>query len=328
MPWPISNVLQCPSLQVSRKNAFLRSPVPNLPPSVVRTSQLNIRVVCAASSAAGSSSSSGNFNPYEVHGVTPVAGFEGVRFGRTSQLNVRVVCAASSAAGSSSSSGNYDPYEVLGVSPVAGFEGVKQAYASKRKDAQEKGDKATVAQLEEAYDKVMMEQLENRKKGVTSGSFVVSKHIKYADKQPMVPWWPRFTKSSIRDMQINLAISAVFTTWIFIQRNADYKPLEFLFFAFVYRVYEKLRQFEPPTKPKYTEDGEEEGRVLRMGKRLLRSLALVVSCIAVSSFGYTSILNVMESVYKYIPAFVYYNQELFVTASSALMLFFVASYYR
>ncbi|XP_058183339.1 protein CHLOROPLAST J-LIKE DOMAIN 1, chloroplastic isoform X3 [Rhododendron vialii] len=257
MPLAISNVLQCPSLQVSRKNSFLRSSVPNLPPSIVR-------------------------------------------FGRTSQLNIRLVCAASSAAGSSSSSGN--PYEVLGVSPVAGFEGVKQAYASKRKDAQEKGDKATVAQ--------------------------VSKHIKYADKQPIVPWWPRFTKSSIRDIQINLAISAVFTTWIFIQRNAEYKPLEFLFFAFVYRVYEKLRQFEPPTKPKYTEDGEEEGRVLRMGKRILRSLALVVSCIAVSSFGYTSILNVMESVYKYIPAFVYYNQELFVTASSALMLFFAASYYR
>ncbi|KAG5552702.1 hypothetical protein RHGRI_010710 [Rhododendron griersonianum] len=41
-----------------------------------RTSQLNIRVVCAASSAAGSSSSEGNFNPYEVLGVSPVAGFE------------------------------------------------------------------------------------------------------------------------------------------------------------------------------------------------------------------------------------------------------------
>ncbi|KAE9451230.1 hypothetical protein C3L33_16865, partial [Rhododendron williamsianum] len=286
MPWTISNVLQCPSLQVSRKNAFLTSPVPNLPPSVVRfgrTSQLNIRVVCAASS----------LQEVQVHGVSPVAGFEGVRFGRTSQLNVRVVCAASSAAGSSSSSGNYNPYEVVSAGawcePCLGFEGLKQAYASKRKDAQEKGDKATVAQLEEAYDKVMMEQLENRKKGVTSGSSEVSKHIKYADKQPIVPWWPRFTKSSIRDMQINLAISAVFTTWIFIQRNAEYKPLEFLFFAFVYRVYEKLRQFEPPTKPKYTEDGEEEGRVLRMGKRILRSLALVVSCIAVSSFVSTSI---------------------------------------
>lgn len=31
------------------------------------------------------------------------------------------------------------------------------------------------------------------------------------------------------------------------------------------------------------EDGEDEGRTLRMGKRLLRSLALVFSCIAVSS---------------------------------------------
>ncbi|KAF7145802.1 hypothetical protein RHSIM_Rhsim04G0044500 [Rhododendron simsii] len=71
----------------------------------------------------------------------------GTEFRRTSQLNIRVVCAASSAAGSSSSEGNFNPYEVLGVSPIVGFEVVNEAYARKHKDAQERKDEATAAQV-------------------------------------------------------------------------------------------------------------------------------------------------------------------------------------
>ncbi|XP_059665763.1 protein CHLOROPLAST J-LIKE DOMAIN 1, chloroplastic isoform X2 [Cornus florida] len=188
-----------------------------------------------------------------------------VRFPRTSSLSRRVVCAASSAAGSSSSDSNFNPYEVLGVSPIEGFDMVKAAYARKRKDAERRGDEVTAAELEKAYDKVMMAQLTNRKKGVTFGSFKVSKDIKYADKQPIVPWGPRFTKSSVQDMRINMAISAVFTAWIFIKRNAEWKPLQFLAFVFVYRIFEKLKAFEPAVSPTLTEDGEDEGRGLRMG---------------------------------------------------------------
>jgi stress response protein YsnF len=39
---------------------------------------------------------------------------------------------------------------------------------------------------------VMMEQLQNRKNGVAYGSIQVSKDIKYADNQPVVPWGPRY----------------------------------------------------------------------------------------------------------------------------------------
>ncbi|KAL6976999.1 Protein CHLOROPLAST J-LIKE DOMAIN 1, chloroplastic [Sarracenia purpurea var. burkii] len=248
-----------------------------------------------------------------------------VRFRRTSPLDKRMVCAASSAAGSSSSNSDLNPYQVLGVNPIEGFEVIKAAYTRKRKDAERRGDEATAAELEKAYDKVMMAQLTNRKKGVTFGSFKVSKDIKYADNQPIVPWGPRFTKSSGKDMRINLAISAVFTAWILIKRNAEWKPLQFLAFAFVYRVFEKLKAFEPPTSPTFVED---EGRALRMGKRLLRSLALVFGCIAVSSLGFTGILNLIEFVGSYIPAFLYNNQELFITGSTAVMLYIMASYYR
>lgn len=285
MALAISNVLQCPNSQFSRKNFSLKGSVSSFPSSVVR-------------------------------------------FRRTSPQDKRVICASSSAAGSSGSDSDFNPYQVLGVSPIEGFDVIKAAYTRKHKDAERRGDEVTAAQLEKAYDKVMMAQLTNRKKGVTFGSFKVSKDIKYADKQPVLPWGPRFTKSSVQDMRINLAISAVFTAWVFIKRNAEWKPLQFLAFVFVYRIFEKLKAFEPPTSPTFTEEGEDEGRALRMGKRLLRSLALVFGCIALSSLGFTGVLNLIEFVGSYIPAFLYNNQELFVTASTALMLYVLTSYYR
>lgn len=252
---------------------------------------------------------------------------EYIRFSVKSQLNKRVVCAAASAAGNSSSSDDSNPYEVLGVNPIEGFDMVKAAYARRRKDAERTGDEATLAQLEKAYDKIMMSQLTKRKKGVTFGSFKVSKEVRYADKQPIVPWGPRFSKSEDKDIKINLAISAVFIAWVFIRRNAEWKPLQFLAFIFVYRMFEKLKAFEPPT-PTFSEEGEDEGRMMRMGKRLLRSLALVFGCIAIASLGYTGLLNFIEYANGFIPVFLYNNQELFVTGCTAVVLHIIASYYR
>ncbi|CAN1271141.1 Protein CHLOROPLAST J-LIKE DOMAIN 1, chloroplastic [Linum perenne] len=156
----------------------------------------------------------------------------------------------------------------------------------------------------------------------------VSKDVKYADKMPLIPWGPRFTKSSQKDMQINLAISAVFTAWILIKRNAAYKPLQFLAFAFVYRLFEKLKATEPAVSPTLTEDGEDDGKGLRMGKRLLRSLALSFGCIAFASLAYTCILNVVEYTSGFIPIVLYNNQEPIITAVSAVSLYILASYYR
>ncbi|KAE8718711.1 RNA recognition motif-containing family protein [Hibiscus syriacus] len=242
--------------------------------------------------------------------------------------NKIVIRAASSAAGSSNPDSDLNPYEILGVSPIEGFEKVKQVYTRKRKEADKRGDEATAALLEKAYDKLMMAQLVNRKKGVTYGLFKVSKDVKYADKQPIIPWGPRFAKSSVQDMRINLAISAVFTAWILIMRNVEYKPLQFLAFAFVYRIFEKLKVFEPPVSPTFTEEGEDDGRGIRMGKRLLRSLALVFGSIALASLAYTGLLNLIEYIGGYIPIFLYNNQELIVTTASAVSLYIMASYYR
>ncbi|KAJ0013882.1 uncharacterized protein LOC116107181 [Pistacia vera] len=251
-----------------------------------------------------------------------------VRFPRAISWNKRMICAAASAAGSSNSDSELNPYEVLGVSPIEGFEKVKAAYAKKHKEAERNNDEATAARLEKAYDKLMMEQLSKRKKGVTFGSFKVSKEVKYADKQPIVPWGPRYSKSDEKDMRINLAISAAFMAWIAIKRYAEYKPLQFLAFAFVYRIFEKLKKFEPAVSPTVTEEGEDDGRALRMGKRILRSLGLVFGCIAVSSLAFTGILNFIEYANGFIPVFLYNNQELIITASSAVMLYIMASYYR
>lgn len=244
------------------------------------------------------------------------------------RLNQRTICAASSAAGSSSSDNELNPYEVLGVNPIEGFDMVKAAYTRKRKDAERRGDEAAAARLERAYDKLMMAQLSNRKKGMTFGSFQVSKDIKYADKQPIVPWGPRFTKSDVKDIRINMAISAAFIAWIFVARNADWKPVQFLSFVFVYRIFEKLKAYEPPVSTTFTEEGEDEGRMMRMGKRLLRSLALAFGCIAVASLGYTGVVNLIEYISGYVPVALYNNQEVIVTAATSLSLYFMASYYR
>ncbi|KAL1350476.1 hypothetical protein AAHE18_06G027000 [Arachis hypogaea] len=176
-----------------------------------------------------------------------------LRFHNTWSTRAKLFCSAASAAGAGSSSsnpdGDFNPYEVLGVSPIERFDMIKAAYAKKKKEAEINGDEATASRLEKAYDKLMMAQLTNRKKGVTFGSFKVSKDIKYADKQPIIPWGPRFAKSTTNDTRINLAISAVFTAWILVRRSAEYKPLQFLAFAFVYRLFEKLKSFESPANP-------------------------------------------------------------------------------
>uniref|UniRef100_A0A7N0UEB8 Uncharacterized protein n=1 Tax=Kalanchoe fedtschenkoi TaxID=63787 RepID=A0A7N0UEB8_KALFE len=251
-----------------------------------------------------------------------------LRFSNTVVHKNPIVCAAASAAGSPGSNVEPNPYEVLGVSPIEGFDKIKVAYKKKLKEAERNADYATVDLLEKAYDKIMFAQLSNRKKGVTFGSFQVSKDIKYADKQPIVPWGPRFAKSDVKDSQINMGISAVFMAWILVKRSAEWKPLQFLTFVFVYRLFEKLKASEPSTSATITEDGEDEGRGIRMGKRLLRSLALVFGCIAVVSLGYTGVLNLIEFTGGFIPGFLYNNQELIITISSTVLLYIMATYYR
>ncbi|CAA0808230.1 Chloroplast J-like domain 1 [Striga hermonthica] len=268
-------------------------------------------------------------NCFRKVGLSPIhrtsLSFSGLHRLSSSRVVVR---AAFSAAGSSGSNDDVNPYKVLGVNPIDGFDTVKSAYSKKRKDAERRGDDAALSQVEKAYDKIMMSQLTKRKKGETFGSFQVSKDIKFADKQPIFPWGPRFSKSEVKDIRINMAISAVFTAWIFFKRSAEYKPLQFLAFVYVYRVFEKLSASESLASSTFTEDGEDEGRMLRMGKRLLRSLALVFGCVAFASLGYTGLLNVIESFGGFIPVFLYNNQALLVTASAALMFHIMASYYR
>ncbi|CDY54490.1 BnaCnng27080D [Brassica napus] len=193
------------------------------------------------------------------------------------------------------SDGDFNPYDVLGVTPIEGLYKIKQTYGRKLNEAKRSGDVATAALLEKAYDKLMYSQLMNMKK--------VSKDIKYADKQPIIPYGPRYKIPYENDMLINLTITTVFSAWIAIQ---------------------------PPSSPTYNEEGEENGRGLRMGKRLnLRSLSLVFGSILVHLwYAYTGILNVIEYMGSSIPNTLYNNQELIVTASSALMLYVMESYYR
>lgn len=50
----------------------------------------------------------------------------------------------------------------------------------------------------------------------------------------------------------SFALLSLQTAWIFFKRYAEYKPLQFLAFAFVYRIFEKLKALEPPSSPTFT----------------------------------------------------------------------------
>jgi len=241
---------------------------------------------------------------------------------------VVVAADAAAAAGGAEFGDEENPYELLGIRPLDSFDHMKMAYKKKRKEAEEIGEEEFLAKLDRAYDTVMMQQLEYRKKGVTYGSVQVSKDIKYADNQPIVPWGPRFSRSTVKDMRINMAISAAFVVWIAIMGNADWKPLQFLCFAFFYRILQKLRATEPPITPIYNEYGEVEGRGIRMAKRVVRALGLIFGCIFTASLGYTAAINLIELSWQYTPRIVYYYQELIVTAAASVLLYITASYYR
>ncbi|XP_062191187.1 protein CHLOROPLAST J-LIKE DOMAIN 1, chloroplastic-like [Phragmites australis] len=239
-----------------------------------------------------------------------------------------VVVVAAAAAGSAEFGDEENPYELLGIRPLDSFDHMKMAYKKKRKDADETGDEELLAKLDRAYDTVMMQQLQYRKKGVTYGSVQVSKDIKYADNQPIVPWGPRFSRSTVKDMRINMVISAALVVWIALMGNADWKPLQFLCFAFFYRILQKLRATEPPITPIYNEYGEVEGRGIRMAKRVVRALGLIFGCVFTASLGYTAAVNLIEFSWQYTPRIVYYYQELIVTAATSVLLDITASYYR
>lgn len=241
---------------------------------------------------------------------------------------VLVAADAAAAAGAADFSDEESSYEILGITPLDSFDNMKLAYKRKRKDAEETGDEDYLAKLEKAYDTVMMQQLQYRKKGVTYGSVEVSKDIKYADNQPIVPWGPRPSKSAVKDVRINMAISAAIVVWIAIIGNADWKPLQFLCFGFFYRILQKLRVTEPPITPIYNEYGEVEGRGVRMAKRVFRALGLIFGCVFAASLGYTTALNVVEFSWQHTPRIVYYYQELIVTAAASVLLCITASYYR
>ncbi|KAH0863560.1 hypothetical protein HID58_080771 [Brassica napus] len=142
----------------------------------------------------------------------------------------------------------------------------------------------------------------------------VSKDIKYADKQPIIPWG--YSKSSRNDMLINLAIATVFSAWIAIQRSVEYKPLQFMSFVFMYIIFEKLKSFEAPSSPTLTRkgqkmDGIENGKEASSVSFIsfwLYSFCIFDMSIYQHSAAYTGILNVIEYMGSSIAIALYNNQ--------------------
>ncbi|ESW21610.1 hypothetical protein PHAVU_005G084700 [Phaseolus vulgaris] len=69
----ISNILHCPKLSFSHNNLL----------SIFKFAQTTTwsdrKIICVAASATGSFNSDGDFNPYEVLGVSPIEKFDMVK---------------------------------------------------------------------------------------------------------------------------------------------------------------------------------------------------------------------------------------------------------
>eukprot|EP00850_Spirogloea_muscicola_P016690 SM000137S00468 [mRNA] locus=s137:246132:249407:- [translate_table: standard] len=230
----------------------------------------------------------------------------------------------SAAAGASSQPQEDDPYQVLGVSPLAGFDAAKTARSRKVKDAERRGDQATMDKVEAAYDKIMMRQLTQRKEGFTYGSVKVSNEVKYADRVVSLPWMPRRAQSSKNNIYINLAISATFAFWILsCGGQAEYKPLQFLIFAYMYQRVALAQEEEGGDEPEVAASKKTQN-----AKTLMRALGLVFGNIAVAAFSYTFLVKALDSIGRAVPSALATGQELFVTLAASISLFLTASYYR
>ncbi|XP_024542162.1 uncharacterized protein LOC9647459 isoform X1 [Selaginella moellendorffii] len=250
-----------------------------------------------------------------------------IYFKRT-KLSRLATCNAADMSAGFGSGAEENPYEVLGVNPLESFDKIKVLYSRKHKDAEKSGNEAAAARLERAYDKIMMSQLSKRKKGLTFGAVEVSKNIKYADKQPLLPWGPKKARSIKRDIMINVGISVAMSVWVVISEGmADWKPLQVLIFGYVFQLFNKLKQYEPPDVTVYDEEDHNKN-VAKSGKRLLRTFGLVFGCVTVASLVFTGILNGIEIIGASIPRALYNSQETFVTIVSAVLMFFVGSFYR
>ncbi|KAG6547381.1 hypothetical protein Mapa_010829 [Marchantia paleacea] len=252
------------------------------------------------------------------------------REGRIASRRLSVSCSAAGASSAGSQpEEDESPYQVLGVTPFEKFDAIKAVYTRRHRDAERRGDEASMARFEKAYDKLLMAQLSNRKKGRTFGDFEVSKEIKYADKRVLFPWGPKIAKSPKNDVLINLGGSACIALWIIITQVAEWKPLQFLIFGYAFRLFLKLKEYEPPTSVWSEEDEDADSkRRQKNGKRLLRTLALVFSCVAIASLAFTGILNAYELAGAFIPRELMNSQELFVTVVSSVLLFFTGSFLR
>jgi hypothetical protein len=116
---------------------------------------------------------------------------------------------------------------------------------------------------------------------------------------------------------------------MYVAQVADWKPLQFLLFGYAWRIFMKLADSEPTTSSFSEEDEDQTAkRRQKSGKRLLRTLSFVFGSVAITSLAFTGILNGYELLGLYIPRAVMNSQELFVTITSSVLLFFAGSYFR
>eukprot|EP00271_Cylindrocystis_brebissonii_P006380 TRINITY_DN19146_c0_g1_i1.p1 TRINITY_DN19146_c0_g1~~TRINITY_DN19146_c0_g1_i1.p1 ORF type:complete len:343 (+),score=49.47 TRINITY_DN19146_c0_g1_i1:126-1154(+) len=231
-----------------------------------------------------------------------------------------------------------DPWQVLGVNPLRGFDAAMTAHKKMRNEANRRGDTATMDRADRAYNSIMMRQFSLRKQGLTTGSFEVSKEIKYADKRALFPWLPRRAPPlGKQDQLINAALAAVPVIWVLVAGVGEWKPLQVALFAFFGRIFIKLQALAkaPPSFAEAEGEGEEGGGGAAASSArddwnrgvLLRSAGLVFGSLVLGTMTYFLLLQGFLLVGEY-PMFLANGQERIVTGVATAALYLAATFYR
>lgn len=183
-------------------------------------------------------------------------------FARAAPSRARLTARSAAAAAGGSGSAEYDPYKVLGVHPLAGADEFSRARARQVRDATARGDEATAAAAEAAYDAVMMRQLALRMKGQGPlGGVAVSNSVAFADRsvrsggraataltrrpQALLPAWaPKRAALEGKELGMNAVLALACLSWSLMHPSPGLQPMTVAMTLFFFRMNSKARAVE------------------------------------------------------------------------------------
>ncbi|CAL8466898.1 g6434 [Coccomyxa elongata] len=216
-----------------------------------------------------------------------------------------------------SSAAGEDPYKVFGLSRNANSDAVNRAY--KRKLAENRGDEAALARIEEAHSAIMMSQLTAR----LQGGVAVEKDIKYADRAVYFPWRPRLYKASKEVILYSGIAHAVMAAWgLLLRASAGSQPIVACAVIGAGANIYKLQQIFPPGPS----GSSSENSAL---KNLLRGAALATLATFLGCFLIFTVPDFLAAqLNRQMPYWFYESEQALLALGTALSNWVMSSFFR